>query len=482
MNDPNDFIRGGQIADITYRTNAPEEFVHPRVTTRDETPMVYLHGERKRPHKGFVPVAEFLDRLAHGDDGLAVTGYRANGRQTTISFNKLDRVELSPRLKAHLSELRRSSQDLHGAQRAVKKPAFDEEAQRFLEGFLDLRNPLLGHWLPRYEATLCEVRSAVSRGAYAELFDLVWKSQDNGVSNAGQGVMAFHVVESLRETLSGVIQAIAADGSPTHFDATVRQFERWRSEGTLAFVPKLLIARAFAAIHPERYHTTVDAPKQDRVIAWFVEHTDFVAPEGNWATKALALTAHLERCGVFGSKIEYRNMFPWFIFEQMLEPSGRIAFHAGHTARLGTREAMLPARQWTISLRHNRIQDRLYALLCEQHGSDSVRTEQPTGTGGFADAVVRRADGRFDLYEIKVASHAASAVREAMGQLLEYAYRKRGLEPVNLYVVSEAALDSITAEFLNRMNTEFGLKLGYLQVEVSDAEATNGDADLLGGA
>ena len=100
-----DFIVGGRLPDIEYRTDAPEEVVCPRVTRRDGVPVVYLHNERDATHKGFVPVAEFLRRLARREPNLACTGYRANGRQTTISFNKNDRVTVSPRLQAWLSTL-----------------------------------------------------------------------------------------------------------------------------------------------------------------------------------------------------------------------------------------------------------------------------------------------------------------------------------------------------------------------------------------
>jgi hypothetical protein len=107
MSHADDFIHDGRLADIAYRTDAPEEVVHPRVTTRDGVPVVYLHNERDETHKGFVPVTEFLHRLARREPNLAATGYRpSNNRQTTISFNKADRVTLSPRLEAHLSSLR----------------------------------------------------------------------------------------------------------------------------------------------------------------------------------------------------------------------------------------------------------------------------------------------------------------------------------------------------------------------------------------
>lgn len=93
-----------------------------------------------------------------------------------------------------------------------------------------------------------------------------------------------------------------------------------------------------------------------------------------------------------------------------------------------------------------------------------MKTELPTGTGGFADAVVRRSDSQFDLYEIKVAATAADAVRQAMGQLLEYAYRRGGLEPARLFVVAEPLLDEVTEAFLQRMKEEFGLNLAYFRI------------------
>lgn len=100
-----DFVCNSQLPDIEYRTVAPVEVIYPRVTTREGVPVVYMHGERAESHKGFVPVADFMRRLACSEPNLAVTGYRANGKQTTISFNKAERVTVSPRLQAYLLSL-----------------------------------------------------------------------------------------------------------------------------------------------------------------------------------------------------------------------------------------------------------------------------------------------------------------------------------------------------------------------------------------
>ena len=356
-------------------------------------------------------------------------------------------------------------QELLGVMGLGPHAALDGDALAFLDGFLASDNPQFVYWLPNYRTTLARVADALSRNAPEELFELIWKSQDNAVSKAGQGVMGFETADRLRGKLVEVTRDIAADGSPASFDAIISRFEQWRAQGELSSVPRLLAARAFAAIHPDRYHTTVDAAKQDRIFPWFAEHTGFVVPVGNWAAKAEALTAHLGHSGVFDGDRELRNMFPWFVFQQMRGADGKVAFRPGHISRAAAGEAESLAQRRTINYRQNVIQNRLVELLREEHGHDAVATEHPTGTGGFADALVQHGDGSRELYEIKPAGSAREAVRQALGQLLEYAYRRNGLQPKALHVVSDAPMDAVTGEYLEALEVRFGLRFGYMQVE-----------------
>lgn len=446
-----EFVAGNSLPDITYRTEAPEELVCPRVILHEGVACVYIHKERGASNRGFVPVAQFLVRLARQEPGLAATGYRTNGRQTTISFNKTERVTLSSRLQGYLA-----SQAL--------RPVFDGEAQSYLAGFMETDNPQFIHWLPRYIQTLRSVRQALHRDAPDAIFDVVWKTIDNAVSNSGQGILGFNAADRQREGLVEMIKEIARDGGPTQYDLLVSRLEEWRQKGELPKVPRLLLARAFAAIHPGRYHTTVDAAKQDRIIPWFVEHTGFRAPEGNWAVKAAALTAHLDRCNVFASDQERRNLFPWYVFDQLRDVTGKVSFRPGHTPRPASGEAVIESQRRSIEYRHNVIQDRLVSVLRAEHGHDAVGTEHPTGTGCRADALVLRGNGSLDLYEIKPAATARDAVRQAVGQLLEYGYRRGGLYPASMHVVSDAPLDDVTQEYLRELEVRFGLKFGYMLV------------------
>lgn len=100
MNRWTPFIRGTELVAITYRTDAPEEDVHPWVTWASE-----LDDYRIQVLKKPMRLTEFLLRLANQEAGLRVRSRRhSNNRTTSIAFNKSDRVMID---KALLDEIAR---------------------------------------------------------------------------------------------------------------------------------------------------------------------------------------------------------------------------------------------------------------------------------------------------------------------------------------------------------------------------------------
>jgi len=348
-------------------------------------------------------------------------------------------------------------------------PVLDAEGQTFLQGFNDLTNRFHSIWLPRYRSTIRRIEKYVAEDRAEELLDLIWKKTNNDVSNAGQGILKHSTVDAMRSEFIQALRDIADDGQPLNFDRIAERFEGWKAEGRIDKVPRLLIARAFAGFHPHRYHTTVDAQSQGQMLDWFVQHAGFHLPrlEG-WAHRAEALVRHLDRLDLFGGDDLVRNLFPWFVLEQMRGRSPVTNIKPGHTPRPASAFADLPAAQRIISLRHNQLQGILFGLLETEFGIGTVWTEYPTGTGGFADAYVRLANQRCHVYEIKVAETAIQVVRQAMGQLLEYSYRDGGLEPVKLFAVGEPALDVTTRQYLERLRADFRLDIGYLQIYLAE--------------
>jgi len=345
----------------------------------------------------------------------------------------------------------------------------DGEAQAFLKGYQDPETWFHSRWLPRYRNTVHEIEKALRENRAHDLFDLIWKRVDNAISHAGQGLLKFDVVDEMRGELIETIQDIRESGDPENFERIEDRFKRWKLGGRIRIVPHVLIARAFAGIHPHFYHTTVDTRKHNLALDWFAKHTHFTVPAStSWGRRAYALTAHLERLNAFGNDYLERNIFPWFVVDQLSGRNHSTQVSPGHVPRKSTAFASLSQDQRVMVLRHNDVQTALASELSAKYGPEHVWTEYPTGTGGYADAIVRHPSGGCYLYEIKIASTAMEVVRQAMGQLLEYSFREGGLEPVKLFIVGEPALDDKTGHFIERLRDDFNLDISYLQILVPD--------------
>lgn len=126
-----------------------------------------------------------------------------------------------------------------------------------------------------------------------------------------------------------------------------------------------------------------------------------------------------------------------------------------------------PARLIDVSLRHREIQKALHGELVRRHGPDAVRHEHPTVLGGRVDLRVDEGDGRIVYYEVKTAATARGCIREALGQLLEYAHWP-GVEPVHkLVVASDRPLDDNAAAWLRELGDRYGLALRYFEVDLA---------------
>lgn len=123
------------------------------------------------------------------------------------------------------------------------------------------------------------------------------------------------------------------------------------------------------------------------------------------------------------------------------------------------------ARLVEVDLRHRAVQEALHAAMKERHGADAVRHEHPVG-GGRVDLRVVEGGERVVYYEIKTAATARACIREALGQLLDYAHAP-GAEVVDeLVVASDVPLTGDAEEWLRTLTQRYGLPIRYFQVEL----------------
>lgn len=115
----------------------------------------------------------------------------------------------------------------------------------------------------------------------------------------------------------------------------------------------------------------------------------------------------------------------------------------------------------SVSLAHRALQRALKRELLKE-GAE-VGTEQRDGKGGYIDLVANRA-GAIEFYEIKTDTSPRLAIRNAIGQLLEYANWPEPVRPSRLVVAGPSPLDSPTAHYLQTITAETHLPVGYRQV------------------
>ena len=336
-----------------------------------------------------------------------------------------------------------------------------------VQGFLNPSHWFLESWFPQYASTVEVVQRSIAEGNIDTAVDVIWLQQDNSVSHPGQGVLPSRDVAANREFFRALTLEIARDPSPTVFDKVLEDVRKARKAGLLSKLPRLLVSRAFATLSPERYHTTVDAENHERVVTWFEHHTSFRATAGNWAHRAMELSDYLKGVAQLNGSPLIRNMFPWFVFTQIDDRDGRPLFTPGHRSRSRTGAGRDGRAVEAIVLRHNLLVESLYAELSAQYGRKAVGTEQPSGLGGFVDAIVRVTGERYWIYEVKVTDTASDAIRQALGQLLEYAYRQGAWNPQRMFVIAEPPLDGASRRYLARLRRQFKLPIAYRQLHLS---------------
>jgi hypothetical protein len=133
--------------------------------------------------------------------------------------------------------------------------------------------------------------------------------------------------------------------------------------------------------------------------------------------------------------------------------------HRKGTTRLGmsgmVKKRAIPAG--TMDLAHATLQHDLYAVLVKRYGKAAVIKEED-----FADIKLTR-DGEITVIEVKTEPRPMRAVREAVGQLLEYAFgcTTRGEKIGKLVVVAPGEPNELDLRYIEHLRSERGLPVHY---------------------
>ncbi len=166
------------------------------------------------------------------------------------------------------------------------------------------------------------------------------------------------------------------------------------------------------------------------------------------------------------------SLYPAATFAEPTDPIQRLSryrlFQGDQIDRARSRPGSLELPQigtWTrrasppveCEPEHRKMQRRLMQELVKQYGKGRVRQERE-----FVDVSVDTADGTI-FFEIKSDPRAPTVIREAVGQLLEYAYHPAGSkrQPISLVVVGRSPMTADDEAYLHLLLDPFNLRLEY---------------------
>src|ERR1700674_3389026 len=135
-------------------------------------------------------------------------------------------------------------------------------------------------------------------------------------------------------------------------------------------------------------------------------------------------------------------------------------FKAGHRARkIGEIERRGHGESAIARLVHNELQSKLFNHLVSIHGLMNVGTENAGGMrSAVVDLVVKTSEG-LSFYEIKTSNSLRKSLREAISQLLEYAYWPEADRARELIIVSPNRPTRDARKYLNFLRKTFSLPI-----------------------
>lgn len=117
-------------------------------------------------------------------------------------------------------------------------------------------------------------------------------------------------------------------------------------------------------------------------------------------------------------------------------------------------------REINVDVRHTILQEKLYNQLILKYGKESVVLEHQIN-GNRIDIVVKLEEDSYVFYEVKTGSSAKSCIRQAIGQLFEYAYWNTSEFEVKMVIAGEFEIDKTTLDYIQFLRNHFKIPISY---------------------
>lgn len=130
------------------------------------------------------------------------------------------------------------------------------------------------------------------------------------------------------------------------------------------------------------------------------------------------------------------------------------------TARNTKTQMRTVTRSYVAEQKHNKIQERLEAILIEKYGEKNVILEE-----NFVDIKLLQPDF-ISFYEVKSSSYASECIKEALGQILLYSLNDTDSRPKKHIVVGQYEATDNDKKYISFLKENLKLEFEYMNVEI----------------
>tara|TARA_R110000868_G_scaffold387260_1_gene655789 strand:- start:521 stop:1996 length:1476 start_codon:yes stop_codon:yes gene_type:complete len=163
------------------------------------------------------------------------------------------------------------------------------------------------------------------------------------------------------------------------------------------------------------------------------------------------------------------NRFQAYRLQEELEVSierefvKKVKFDFQHGKASNTAEytKSISNKKTKVKRRHGEITDDLYDYLISQGFKKENISVEKTRVGGAIVDVVLKHDEEFDLFEVKTSNTALKNIRQALGQIFEYALMDGEITCKRLVIIGPAELKEQEKDYFNRLKDLIQMKLEY---------------------
>jgi hypothetical protein len=154
------------------------------------------------------------------------------------------------------------------------------------------------------------------------------------------------------------------------------------------------------------------------------------------------------------------------------ETNNEFLFKAGHNQRKEKTFHTRRKLEKEVKLFHNQMQNFIFKQLVSEYGKENISTEQDTGLGSKIDIAIKR-ENVYTFYELKGYNTIQKCIREAVSQLMEYAFYPNTNRANELVIVSHNPIDKNTKRYLKKLRDEFRIPIYYQQYNIETQKLNN---------